>query len=532
MIEVLTTMLSGLHPNDAANVVLVLLAVGLVLSLRYSWKDPHGFFGAYSPTILTTLGILGTFIGITIGLVNFDHSTHETIDESIPSLLGGLTMAFVTSIVGLASSIVVRMTVGYRSKKIDDEAIEEVSAKDVYNVMKAQRDYLNQIRVSIAGDVDSSVVTQLQKVRTDMNDGLKELEKTISGGTGKSVSEQLADINNNMDKLSEEIKIELRDFSSQISEMATKQIIEALSEVIRNFNENLTEQFGDNFKQLNQAVEKLVAWQDEYRQQMIDTKSALDASVEAVRSAADSLDNIRDNAQAIPPVMKTLEEVLEVLGTELSDLQNHIESFSRIKDKAEEALPAISQNIENITGLVQKTVEEANNAHYKFVNETSDLVDWITTYLKDTANELADQDKEVASIMKEASKEVQKTATSIQEQGERIVQDLGKSFKESAANMNEQLKNMIEEQGREVNRLSESLRQEMQKAAREREEALSKEINELITKMDEALQQELQRAMQGMANHLGAIAKKFTEDYGELTDRMKEVVNQSRNFKS
>lgn len=44
------------------------------------------------------LGILGTFTGIIIGLLNFDT---ESIDTSIPVLLDGLKTAFITSIVGM-----------------------------------------------------------------------------------------------------------------------------------------------------------------------------------------------------------------------------------------------------------------------------------------------------------------------------------------------------------------------------------------------------------------------------------------------
>jgi hypothetical protein len=33
-----------------------------------------------------------------------------------------------------------------------------------------------------------------------------------------------------------------------LSEMATNNLIEALNNVIKDFNKNLTEQFGDNFK--------------------------------------------------------------------------------------------------------------------------------------------------------------------------------------------------------------------------------------------------------------------------------------------
>ena len=47
------------------------------------------------PTIISTLGVLGTFAGITWGLYNFNTSN---INESIPTLLEGLKTAFFTSL--------------------------------------------------------------------------------------------------------------------------------------------------------------------------------------------------------------------------------------------------------------------------------------------------------------------------------------------------------------------------------------------------------------------------------------------------
>ena len=55
----------------------------------------------YFPSLLTSLGVLGTFLGITLGLINFDPAN---IDNSIKDLLNGLKLAFLTSIVGMSLS--------------------------------------------------------------------------------------------------------------------------------------------------------------------------------------------------------------------------------------------------------------------------------------------------------------------------------------------------------------------------------------------------------------------------------------------
>ena len=54
----------------------------------------------------------------------------------------------------------------------------------------------------------------------------------------------------------------------KIAESNSKALIEAFKEVIRDFNTKINEQFGENFKQLNAAVEKILVWQERYRQQM------------------------------------------------------------------------------------------------------------------------------------------------------------------------------------------------------------------------------------------------------------------------
>jgi len=53
-----------------------------------------------------TVGILGTFWGIAIGLMSFDV---ENIDSSVPHLLAGMKIAFLTSIVGMTASLLIKL---------------------------------------------------------------------------------------------------------------------------------------------------------------------------------------------------------------------------------------------------------------------------------------------------------------------------------------------------------------------------------------------------------------------------------------
>ncbi len=56
--------------------------------------------------IFTSLGILGTFVGLGMGLKNFEPSNYEAMTTSVASLVDGIKVAFLTSIYGIAMSIV------------------------------------------------------------------------------------------------------------------------------------------------------------------------------------------------------------------------------------------------------------------------------------------------------------------------------------------------------------------------------------------------------------------------------------------
>lgn len=59
-----------------------------------------------APDLFTSIGILGTFVGLVWGLKDFQPSDYEAMTSSVSSLVDGIKVAFLTSIYGIAFSIV------------------------------------------------------------------------------------------------------------------------------------------------------------------------------------------------------------------------------------------------------------------------------------------------------------------------------------------------------------------------------------------------------------------------------------------
>ena len=89
--------------------LIIIAAVFFILwYLINKWKKEdklleHRRIVEYFPTAVSTLGVLGTFFGITMGLVAFDSGN---LDQSIPGLLDGLKTAFFTSLAGMIGSMI------------------------------------------------------------------------------------------------------------------------------------------------------------------------------------------------------------------------------------------------------------------------------------------------------------------------------------------------------------------------------------------------------------------------------------------
>ncbi len=69
----------------------------------------HSAFGETIPGILTTLGIVGSFVGIVTGLSSLDLSSTETMGQSITVLISGMGTAFYTSIAGAVLALVFQL---------------------------------------------------------------------------------------------------------------------------------------------------------------------------------------------------------------------------------------------------------------------------------------------------------------------------------------------------------------------------------------------------------------------------------------
>ena len=531
-------------------IAVILLSFLCAIIAKRAGKSAN--FVHYTPTLLTSLGILGTFCGIVAGLLGFDA---QDIDGSIDGLLEGMKTAFTTSLVGMSSSIIykVMLSAGVLERK-GDEVIEEgqVGVEELLSAMKQQVSGIETLQLAIGGDGDSSLTSQIKLFRADTNDNFKLSEK--SGATYHD--ELLAGLSSQQvefDRFQDKLWVELQNFSDVLSKSATEAVIDALKQVISDFNQNLTEQFGENFQQLNEACKELVLWQDQYKVQLADMTTQYAYGVEAIGITATAVAKISENTSVIPEHMEKLSEVTEVNQHQLAELERHLEAFKEVRDKAVEALPEIREKIDQTlegvrsaatdmaAGIAESSDTMGNaiiSGAQEFIDNTGKVngsiqatADAMRVHNEEAMTHYTDLEEGMNANYRELSKHMQEEAGKITDQyvdaGKQITQNVSQNkdaFDSGLETMRDQLNASLEgmaaRQTDEANKIFTGLSSRVEEAVSKTGAAVEGQIKML----EEAQERELKKVMSEMGSALATVTQRFTEDYSKLVAAMQDIV--------
>jgi hypothetical protein len=219
----LTWGLSGFDANDSLSTALPVITQVFIVLILTIWG--YFFFFRFTPTtvsnvpsMLTSLGIFGTFVGIAWGLSGFDAND---IEGSIPTLLDGLKTAFWSSIAGLGGAVTIKLR-----HIVAISFGEEEVATDEGTTIDDVASLLGDLNRSLAGDEEATVLSQLLLSRQDSNERLDNLKRSFD------------------------------ELAKQIDKTNSQTLIESSKEILRDLNTNINEPIDEKSEKLNQVVEK------------------------------------------------------------------------------------------------------------------------------------------------------------------------------------------------------------------------------------------------------------------------------------
>ena len=270
--------------NGLNHLSYVLLYVAFIFITPWFLRKNHSK-GSIQDSV-NALGILGTFVGIAWGLSRLDFGN---LQDGIPALINYLFYGFLASIGGFAVSFLVKHSDIYGIQEVAKDASERELLSEI-------KEELVKVNTNLSGEGETTLVTQIQKMRTSTSDKLEELNKSFN------------------------------EFAKQMAENNVNALIEAVKKVMEDFNTKINDQLGQSFKELSESVKNLVEWQKEYKVFIESSASALKVTQENLKSSSDSLNNTSEKVSLIVENNKKLAELNNEYKLVLDKLNQMLES--------------------------------------------------------------------------------------------------------------------------------------------------------------------------------------------------------------
>ena len=379
----------------------------------------------------TGIGILGTFIGLTIGLAGVDTSSTGALSSSISGLLGGMSTAFVTSIFGIVSAIVFGVWHSQNMKRFGDavsrftDALDQVFIrKSVEEILleelaesRAQRAAMEQLSTDMAisicdhlpdvldqlaekmdsamkGNLDTMLAglserqdkqtEQLMQISSNTNSlvigGFDQLGDVLKKGVGQGAEElgnSLKNLSFDIASLAEGIR-DILDRSTKASSEANQKTLDALNEAISKMNETMEGMANKQTEETDKNIQRMTALMEEMKTTMKDIFDEMSASAKEQRTeigeiAKDSADQTKENLGAINASVK---ELMAGIGGQMQQMQSIIGKFAiESADQTKENLGVINASVKELMAEIADQMQQMQSmmdTHEKHMQETLD----------------------------------------------------------------------------------------------------------------------------------------------------------------
>ena len=338
---------------------IIIIAFFAFLVTINKWKsDPttllqHKRVADYFPTIISTLGVLFTFAGITIGLVNFNP---DDLTKSIPELLSGLKTAFFTSLLGMIGSIILSSII---NKLFDDKGSSdsEVAAARIVNAVETMSRTSNQAVKDLRDDVKKQAQDQasFHRVVGDNFDRIKQNENQLA-----TVITALA--------------AELQGFGQKVNNLTSA--LDTLITIQRSQDGSMAD-IKSAFANLNSSSDTLITIQRSQDSSMAEIKNAIESLTSSLGNVEEStagqlaaLATIATQTAALTNIDHNVGEVLDItsgMSSAQDEISAEVKSFGdklhaevvEIEDSMSKTNKLLEQKFDEFSELLKKSNTEA-----------------------------------------------------------------------------------------------------------------------------------------------------------------------------
>ena len=391
-----------------------------------------------APDIFTSLGILGTFIGLVWGLKSFEPSSYETMTTSVSTLVEGIKVAFLTSIYGIAFALI------YSS-----------GMKSVYAGMDEKlQGFLEKFHLYVLPTAESesrNLMLASQKVQTK---AMKQMAEQLTSQMADSFEKA---INPTFQKMNESLEI--------LTESVTRCQEDMVQEILRSFLREMNGSFKMQFKDFNEALVQLKKAQKEtadyttrlYQSMSDQLNESYARQSESMKEIVDELGRIQ--GRYMTTATRITQDNQEIQKMQQQDYQRVAEYLRESEKTSAKFWVACNQTMQKYVETATQGMEKvsaANQAGEDVLRANQKLVEELDAKLKDFVS----YQKMTYQTMDEVRKLFADIA--VQKDNNNIYLSAGKISQNAAQKESmEEVRRLLEEQGERQEALLEEMNKNM-----------------------------------------------------------------------
>lgn len=360
-------------------------------------------------SILVGLGLLGTFLGLTLSVYGFDTSSSESIEIGIQSLLAGMGTAFSTSLVGMSLSIgytifekkqtnKIRRFIDELCSSLDNKyaASEiEISECKASHLLKKMAFENGEGQLILPGNLLRDIYKEskdqtgtLKNLATDLSDRLTDGFSEIMSEQFEALNGTLSDLTYKMDELAKNIQQPADEMTRTIVEDLQSSMKQITLEFRKSISDDATNNLENLSKNLDQAGAALLSFPDQLKEMTNSMKISFESIQLLIEKQSQNASNV--SSQAIQEMKIKLDESASTMSLVLSEVKNAIEGITQNSSAINlNMIKTIESSIESLNKNTQANNNVINNNIQQQINYMSEQFNKFSTDLSRKYSEIS-----------------------------------------------------------------------------------------------------------------------------------------------
>jgi chromosome segregation ATPase len=428
------------------------------------------------PGILTGLGVLGTFVGLQLGIGGLDLHDLKKLETSIVPLIQGCAVAFSTSVwgvgVSLAFTFLEKLSEGFAlggvrklQQRVDalvPRYVPEEAMADLARSSRSSEGLLKGLALAIGDEMQKAIGRLGAEIKDAVVNATKEGQGPLAEQSAQllssAITAELGKLKETIDGMgqrftddfsavSKELTQQVESFGPTVASLA--QSVSSSHETVTNAvtklnaHESVMASMGDASEKIKQAAESFASMNGTLETSASRNRDAAEAQNEAAKANQEVAAKFSAVGERLPEVRQTIEDAARVIGSlggPIAELQTLLAKQPELQQQIEGQRAASEEErstrlltlSKDLAGTVGKAVEE-----FAKVGAIAQQLDKASSSLEEASNELAVFGQQVlqASQEQRAASEASRDAATASKETTDALKPLPAAFTEASSGL-------------------------------------------------------------------------------------------------